>query len=197
MTDETLAAEMEWDELTHVIQTAFAPDGQFELRGVLDGGVVVETPSAGWMYYAVGARSPHFESVAVDRFAPFLDMDGTGHRDAIYAIWEAGITTGCGDDYYCPDDPVTRAQMATFLARALDLAPVEEGPFTDIEDTGLHKSSINAVGQEGISLGCALDLFCPGALVTRAQIASFLARAFVWVDDSEASSPEEESVSPS
>ena len=97
-----LAIEMEWDEVTHIEQTSLAPDGQFEVRGTLDGEAVTDTRSAGWMYYAVGSRSPHFESVVVERFKPFLDMDGTGHSDSIFAIWEAGITLGCGDDYYWP-----------------------------------------------------------------------------------------------
>ena len=43
----------------------------------------------------------------------------TGTRSAINRIAAAGITVGCDDDRYCPDGSVTRAQMATFLRRAL------------------------------------------------------------------------------
>ena len=39
----------------------------------------------------------------------------------IEALQAAKITTGCGDSNYCPNDPVTRAQLAVFLARALGL----------------------------------------------------------------------------
>ena len=42
------------------------------------------------------------------------------HGPAIEWMAEAGITTGCGDGKYCPDAPVTRAQMATFLKRYHD-----------------------------------------------------------------------------
>ena len=54
----------------------------------------------------------------VDRFG---DDDGSVHQDAINRLAAAGITVGCGDDVFCPSQPVTRAQMATFLVRALEL----------------------------------------------------------------------------
>lgn len=43
------------------------------------------------------------------------------HAADIAALAAAGITKGCGGDRFCPDDIVTRAQMASFLVRALDL----------------------------------------------------------------------------
>ena len=46
---------------------------------------------------------------------------GSTHARAIAAIAADGITQGCTATLYCPADPVTRAQMASFLARALDL----------------------------------------------------------------------------
>ena len=39
------------------------------------------------------------------------------HAENIQWLRYLGITTGCGDGNYCPDDPVTRAEMATFLRR--------------------------------------------------------------------------------
>ena len=177
VTAEELADELGWDAVSHVTLMHGAPGAQFEIRGTIDGESVTETRSAGWMYYAIGSRSPHFDGVAVDRYVPFLDMSGTGHDDAIYAVWEAGITAGCGDDYYCPDDDVTRAQMASFISRALELEPVRDGPFSDIAHTGPYRTAINAVAARGISLGCGDGRFCPDDLVSRAQLASFLARA--------------------
>ena len=58
----------------------------------------------------------------------FTDIEGNVHRRSIEAIAAAGITSGCGtadSDKFCPDQPVTRAQMATFLTRALDLIAPE------------------------------------------------------------------------
>ncbi len=42
-------------------------------------------------------------------------------KQAIEALAAAGITSGCGGGNYCPDSPLTRAQLALFLARALGL----------------------------------------------------------------------------
>ena len=54
----------------------------------------------------------------------FADVDPQSvHAANINALRAAQITTGCATNptRYCPNDPVTRAQMATFLTRALDL----------------------------------------------------------------------------
>ena len=51
----------------------------------------------------------------------FADTEGNTHAANIDALAAAGITVGCSTDplRYCPNQPVTRAQMATFLNRAL------------------------------------------------------------------------------
>jgi hypothetical protein len=54
--------------------------------------------------------------------ATFTDVPpGHTHFQGVEALVAAGITLGCAPGLYCPDNPVTRAQMATFLARALGL----------------------------------------------------------------------------
>ncbi len=111
----------------------------------------------------------------------FSDDDGSIHEPNIEAIAAQGITQGCGGDQFCPFEPVTRAQMASFLARALDLPPTATDYFTD--DAGsIHEISINQVAEAGITFGCATDQFCPGNSVTRAQMASFLVRALPDLD---------------
>jgi hypothetical protein len=54
----------------------------------------------------------------------------TGFSDVSTSYWAAawikqlvaeGITSGCGTDTYCPEAPVTRAQMAVFLVKAFEL----------------------------------------------------------------------------
>ncbi len=54
--------------------------------------------------------------------ATFADVP-TGHWAFrfVEALVDSGITAGCGGGNYCPDDPVTRAQMAVYLAAALGL----------------------------------------------------------------------------
>lgn len=107
----------------------------------------------------------------------FADDDGTTHEDNINRISEAGITTGFSDGTYRPDDIITRAQMASFIARGFGLDAVATGPFVDV--SGIHAGNINAIYVAGITTGCALGVtyFCPDDAVRRDQMASFIGRA--------------------
>ena len=118
-----------------------------------------------------------------DQPAGFTDVDPQGvHAPNIDALASAGITRGCITEplQYCPDRPVTRAQMATFLARALNLEPPDQpAGFTDVDPQGVHAPNIDALASAGITRGCTTEplQYCPDRPVTRAQMATFLARA--------------------
>ncbi|MBK5268361.1 MAG: hypothetical protein JJE47_13090 [Acidimicrobiia bacterium] len=112
----------------------------------------------------------------------FSDDNGNIHEANINRLRASGITVGCGvgGTAYCPDRKVTRAEMATFLVRALDLKPWSADYFVDVPTTYLnHAANINALAGHGITVGCNADgtNFCPNAFVRRDQMASFLARA--------------------
>jgi hypothetical protein len=100
------------------------------------------------------------------------------HAGAIGAVAARGITIGCSKDRFCPNEPVTRGQMATFLQRALDLKGAEPSRFKDVGPSHAHRAGIGAMERAGITKGCETDRFCPGARVRRDQMASFLERAF-------------------
>jgi len=73
--------------------------------------------------------------------------------------------------------------MAAFLLRALEEftpPPPSSQRFTDVPSSNTFYSFIDRMGVVGITLGCNPDhtLYCPGANVTRAQMAAFLVRAF-------------------
>ena len=108
----------------------------------------------------------------------FTDDDGRGFETEINAIAALGITNGCEPGLYCPDDPVTRAQMASFLARALGLtAGAGDDLFTD-DDGNTHEANIDRLATAGITQGCtANNEYCPDDQVKRDQFASFMARA--------------------
>jgi hypothetical protein len=107
----------------------------------------------------------------------FDDDTGLSHEANINRIAEAGVTVGCGGGRYCPTGLVTRAQMASFLARALDLPPTKTDHFWD--DNGLsHEPNINRIAEAGVTYGCGDGRYCPSGAVTRGQMAAFLHRAF-------------------
>ncbi|MGF1666269.1 MAG: N-acetylmuramoyl-L-alanine amidase [Acidimicrobiia bacterium] len=113
----------------------------------------------------------------------FLDMDGSVFVDDVGSVADVGITRGCdppANSRFCPEADVTRGQMAAFLARGLgldDAAP--GGRFVDSAGS-VFASDIDRVAAAGITLGCNPpdnDRFCPDDVVTRGQMATFLARA--------------------
>ena len=59
-----------------------------------------------------------------DQAFEFTDIAGNTHEENIRLLASVGVTAGCATEplRYCPDAPVTRGQMATFLVRAMGLA---------------------------------------------------------------------------
>jgi Tol biopolymer transport system component len=117
-------------------------------------------------------------------------------------VWLAvqGITRGCNppdNTLFCPGDFVTRGQMAAFLVRTLHYTDVGSGNLFVDDGGSTFELDIDKLGTAGVTLGCnppVNDRFCPNALVTRGQMAAFLARAFrltnlgmedLFVDDNE------------
>ena len=116
-----------------------------------------------------------------DLGARFADVDaGSWWAKYVELLADLEITAGCktGPLRYCPDEPVTRAQMATFLVRALNLDPAPAAGFGDTEGN-THAANIDALAAAGVTTGCKTGplRYCPDEPVTRAQMATFLDRA--------------------
>ncbi len=101
---------------------------------------------------------------------------------AINQIAELGITDGVAPDRYGPEQPVTRWQMALFLTRlwsdaGLALPVARTATFLDI--TSLPPDvqlAINELASLGITSGTGPGIYDPSGLVTRGQMAAFIAR---------------------
>lgn len=110
-----------------------------------------------------------------------VPLDGFGWAQ-IEAIYNAGITSGCGAGSFCPNGTVTRAQMAVFLLRGIHGAaytpPAATGTvFNDVPSNAFAAAWIEQLAAEGITSGCGNGNYCPDSTVTRAQMAVFLLRA--------------------
>ena len=118
----------------------------------------------------------------------FIDIVGHVFEADVEWLADQGITRGCNppaSSRFCPDDDVTRGQMAAFIKRYLDLPPATEDHFVD-DDMSLFEDDINRLAEAGITRGCNPpnnDRFCPAGVVTRGQMAAFLVRAFDLSDD--------------
>jgi Cysteine-rich secretory protein family/S-layer homology domain len=107
----------------------------------------------------------------------FVDDAANVHEDGINRIADAAVTRGCAARSYCPGEEVSRGQMASFLARALELPATSLDFFRD-DDGSAHEDAINRMAAAGITYGCDTDRFCPRASVKREQMAAFLRRAY-------------------
>ncbi len=127
-------------------------------------------------------------NVTADGVGRFTDTVGSIFAVDIEWLAISGITQGCNppvNDEFCPDDFVTRGQMAAFLVRALDLPATGDDYFGD-DDGTIFEDAINRLAASGITKGCnppTNDTFCPNGNVTRGQMAAFLVRALGYDDD--------------
>jgi hypothetical protein len=116
-----------------------------------------------------------------DNAPGFADVDREGpHARAIGWLAARGVTRGCEPGRFCPDQPVTRGQMAAFLHRFVPDLAVTAGPvgFGDVAAEGPFAGDIAWLVGTGLTRGCDEGSFCPDQPVSRAQMAAFLFRVF-------------------
>lgn len=110
----------------------------------------------------------------------FTDDATSTFQDDINRLATAGITLGCGARSFCPDDSVTRGQMAAFLVRAYGYTDGSGADLFRDDDGSTFEDEIDRLATAGVTAGCdAADpgVFCPDAAVLRDQMATFITRA--------------------
>jgi hypothetical protein len=119
----------------------------------------------------------------------FIDDNGHIFENAIEWLADEGITKGCNppaNTKFCPNDFVTRGEMAVFLVRALDYSDNGGGDLF-IDDDGLfYENSADRLKTAKVTLGCnppANNKYCGESHVTRGQMAAFLVRAMGYTDN--------------
>jgi Leucine-rich repeat (LRR) protein len=109
----------------------------------------------------------------------FTDTAGSVFRGAIDELAARGITRGCNppaNTRYCPDDPVTRGQMAIFIVRGFDLPATSTDFFFD--DNGkVYEDAVNRLAAAGLTQGCGSGRYCGDETISRGEMAAFLSRA--------------------
>ena len=135
-----------------------------------------------WLVTIVDGQTP--PQITSSRF---MDVSPDEHwASYVERLFELGITKGCGTNpaRYCPEDRVTRAQMASFLVRAFNLEVAQSGPFTDIATSG-HADDINALVASGLAGGCRTnipEMFCPHTSPTLGKMRDIMKRAVALND---------------
>jgi cytochrome c peroxidase len=105
------------------------------------------------------------------------DFPGAGY---VERLAKDGVTAGCGNGNFCPDQPITRRQMAVFLVAASGRAPVDPptGVFNDVPPSDPAAGFVERLAADGITAGCGNGNYCPDTFVTRRQMAVLIARTF-------------------
>ncbi len=121
-------------------------------------------------------------SVPVFLTIAFRDVSAEFYADPfIHALSGAGITAGCGAGNFCPQEGITRANLAVWLLRAkfgADYDPPQATGlvFDDVSPESYAADWIEALAAEGISAGCGGNNFCPNQVVKRRDMAVLILR---------------------
>ena len=109
----------------------------------------------------------------------FVDVStGSYYAKAVAWAVENGITTGTGNGKFSPDATCTRAQAVTFLARALNAKATSAAEFSDVPTDSYFAEAVAWAASNGVTAGIGGGLFGPNNDCTRAQIVTFLFRAY-------------------
>lgn len=159
-------------KVTHGLNGNFCPDEE------MTGGTL-----ARWLLlgrYDNTYALPSCQGILAD-----VDCETTPNADWIEALYNEGITAGCGTSplCYCPDAIVTRRQMAIFLLKARE-APGYTPPacrgtiFGDVDYSNYSDAWIEELYNRDITAGCGSRNYCPEATTTRALQSVFVTKTW-------------------
>ena len=137
-------------------------------------GICTRAQAVTFLWRAAG--SPAAKSSAM----PFADVKaGSYYETAVLWAVEQGITKGTSDTTFSPDATCSRAQIVAFLWRS-EKSPAAgtANPFADVKSTAYYADAVLWAVKEDITKGTTNTTFSPNADCTRAQIVTFLYRAF-------------------
>lgn len=125
-----------------------------------------------FLWRAAGSPEPK----AMSSFAD-VSTDAYYAKAVAWAV-ENGITTGTGDGKFSPDATCTRAQSVTFLFRAIGKLVDSKAEFSDVLTNSYYANAVAWAVENGVTNGIGNGLFGPDNSCTRAQIVTFLYRAY-------------------
>lgn len=125
-----------------------------------------------FLWRAVGSPEPKTAS-------SFTDVPASAYyaKAVAWAI-ENGITNGMTETTFAPNATCTRGQSVTFLYRALKGTASGSTNFTDVKSDAFYTDAINWAVANNVTNGTSNTTFSPNADCTRAEIVTFLYRAY-------------------
>lgn len=126
-----------------------------------------------FLWRAVGSPEPKATTSAMTDLNP----NAYYYKAVLWAI-ENGITDGMTETTFAPDATCTRGQSVTFLYRALGKKVESSASFTDVKSDAFYADAINWAVANNVTNGTSNTTFSPNADCTRAEIVTFLYRAY-------------------
>lgn len=165
--------------LIRVLEGEDAPDFVDANGGFIDFSGILEDPAllALLTPEQIAALTPRFVDVPLNY----------PEHGFIERLAELEITSGCSSEpaKFCPDGNITRRQMATFLARGLELSESYPAKFIDVDENDAHLENINKVDFAKIGVGCSEShsprQFCPRDALSRGEAAKILDGVTRWI----------------
>ena len=109
----------------------------------------------------------------------FVDVPANAYfADAVKWAVDKGVTNGLSDTMFGPYASCTRAQIVTFLWRAAGKKVESSASFTDVKSDAFYADAINWAVANNVTNGTSNTMFSPNADCTRAEIVTFLYRAY-------------------
>jgi len=174
--------------------SALSKVGDANFTGIHDmytkqiGATVMPDGRIGWLEIDTETGTLHWvedmNRVCPTTATPFTDVSPTSFAVSdVPCIYGLGITNGTTSTTYSPKTTVTRAQMASFLARtyrALTGEPCAGGstPFTDVPPGKFYTDDVGCIFSLGVTHGTGATTYAPDDNVTREQMAAFLGRIY-------------------
>ena len=126
-----------------------------------------------FLWRAAGSPSPKGTATV-----PADVLPGSYCYDAVAWALENGITNGLADGTFGVNNTCTRGQSVTFLYRAMGTAPTTANGFTDVAANAFCAEAVAWAVENGVTNGTSASTFSPSNGCTRAQIVTFLYRAY-------------------
>jgi len=203
-----------WDVASDSAGNIYVPDFFHRIMKFQPDGIVVKALGSDTIYNP-GTEPGNFAypyGIAIDKRDYIYVADTNNHRIQKFAhvifddvpatywalpfinkIYNNGITSGCSTTplntplNYCPEDSVTRAEMAVFIITSMvkagllpsDFSYPATPYFADVPSTHWAFKFIQKMKELGITSGCTATTYCPDNPVTRAQMAVFLTKGFL------------------
>lgn len=166
------------------IAANFDPEKTYSRNSVVlrkDGDTLSAVPHTfdGKAFTIKTTRVGHF--IIMDDYKTFDDIKNYANRDEIEELALRQITSGTTPTTYSPEGNITRAQLASMIARAMDLQATKQTNFVDVKGKW-YENDVQALFEAGIIAGISPTTFNPQSNVTRQQAAAMMARALRYAN---------------